>query len=264
MKRRYFFFDIDGTLTDLQTRQIVPSALKTLQALETNGHFVGIATGRAHYKARPFMEKVGLHNMVCGGGGALVLHDTLICNEPLEHEKAVALCEEAERLGYGLLLALDDSIRVYAKDDRFREQVGERQEPTEYIFDATLDYRRLPAIYKIYIAVSQEEEHRLHTKDTLGHLRFVKPYLMFQHDDKKRGIERMMQYLQAPLEDVVVFGDDFNDMIMFDKQWTSIAMGNACEELKQKADYVTTANVEDGIRNACLHFGWITKEENGR
>ncbi|MCF0109993.1 MAG: HAD hydrolase family protein, partial [Erysipelotrichaceae bacterium] len=57
--------------------------------------------------------------------------------------------------------------------------------------------------------------------------------------------------------DVVVFGDDYNDLVMFDKQWFSIAMGNACEELKQKADYVTDLNVNDGIYKACEHFGWI-------
>ena len=48
-EKKYFFFDIDGTLTDNRTHKIVPSAEKTLHALEKNGHFVAIATGRAHY-----------------------------------------------------------------------------------------------------------------------------------------------------------------------------------------------------------------------
>ena len=47
MKRKYFFFDIDGTLTDNKTRQIVPSAQEALLKLEKAGHFVSIATGRA-------------------------------------------------------------------------------------------------------------------------------------------------------------------------------------------------------------------------
>ena len=68
MTKKYFFFDIDGTLTDIRTGTIVPSALQTLQQLQANGHFVAIATGRAHYKARRFMEEVSLHNMVCSGG----------------------------------------------------------------------------------------------------------------------------------------------------------------------------------------------------
>ena len=152
---------------------------------------------------------------------------------------------------------LDDSIRAYSKDDRFRRQVGERKEPTEYIVDPSLNYDDLTAIYKIYVAVSREQEEQLTTKEALGHLRFVEDYLMLQYDAKDQGIRAMMNHLQAPLTDVVVFGDDHNDLIMFDPCWTSIAMGNACDALKQKATYVTRANVEDGIQHACRHFGWI-------
>lgn len=51
MEKKYLFFDIDGTLTNRATGGIVPSAKEALQRLEENGHFVAIATGRAHYKA---------------------------------------------------------------------------------------------------------------------------------------------------------------------------------------------------------------------
>ena len=82
-------------------------------------------------------------------------------------------------------------------------------------------------------------------------------YVIYQYDAKKDGIIRMMEYLNAPLEDVVVFGDDLNDLVMFDSMWTSIAMGNAKEELKKKATYITDKNVDDGIEKACKKFGWI-------
>ena len=48
MEKKYFFFDIDGTLTDRSTGKIVPSAREALDRLEANGHFVAIATGREH------------------------------------------------------------------------------------------------------------------------------------------------------------------------------------------------------------------------
>lgn len=257
MHKKYFFFDIDGTLTDRQTNEVVPSAQETLRKLQEKGHFVAIATGRAHYKARGFMEEVGLHDMVCCGGGGLVINDRLIRNTPLDLEKSKAILKEATDLGYGALLMLDDSIKCYAKDDLFRQQVGERQEPTEYIIDPNLDYEALDVIYKMYFSIPKEEENRLSLKDTLGNLRFKPEYLMYQYDAKHQGIVEMMEALEAPLEDVVVFGDDYNDAVMFDPQWTSIAMGNACEELKEKADFVTKANVEDGIAYACQTFGWI-------
>ena len=74
MNKKYFFFDIDGTLTDKSTGKIVPSAQVALNELQKKGHFVAIATGRAHYKARNFMESVGLHDMVCCGVGGFRHH----------------------------------------------------------------------------------------------------------------------------------------------------------------------------------------------
>ncbi len=50
--KKYFFFDIDGTLIDIQTGIPVPSALETIKKLQDKGHFVAIATGRADYKTK--------------------------------------------------------------------------------------------------------------------------------------------------------------------------------------------------------------------
>lgn len=257
MNKKYFFFDIDGTLTDRSNNQIVPSALEALRLLKQNGHFVAIATGRAHYKARGFMESVDIHDMVCSGGAGLVIDDVLVQNKALDLEQAKAVAKQADQLGYGILFMLDDSITVYMKDNRFIDQVGQRQEPTEYILDPSLDIDSLESILKMYISIPREKEEALTLKDTLGNLRFVEEYLMFQYDEKHQGILDMMKHVQGPLKDVVVFGDDTNDLVMFDKQWTSIAMGNACQELKEKADIVADTNVNDGIYKVCKEKGWI-------
>lgn len=257
MNKKYFFFDIDGTLTDHTTKEIVPSAQAALDKLASAGHFVGIATGRAHYKAVNFMHEIGLENMVCSGGAGLVINGELVKNQPLDLIKAKNILKEAEQLGYGILLMLDDSVKVHSKNDLFREQAGPRKEPTTYIIDPELDFEALESIYKIYVSIPSGEENLLRLKDTLGHLRFEPDYLMFQHDQKNQGIIDMMAYLDAPLSDVVVFGDDYNDLVMFDSKWTNIAMGNACLELKNKASYITAPNIEDGIYKACEHFGWF-------
>lgn len=255
---KYFFFDIDGTLTNIHTGQLVPSALETLRKLEENGHFVAIATGRAYYKTVKAAAEAGIHNLVSNGGAALVINDRIIRNSPLDREKALRIIHEAEEKGFGVLAAFEDSIRVFLRDRRFFEQVGERKEPTEYIFDPGRKFDDLPAIYKIYISVPPERESELTNRDLLGHIRFEPEYLCYQHDDKDKGIRDMVEYLGGKTEDVVVFGDGENDMVMFGREWTSIAMGNGWPPLLEIADYVTDAAEDDGIRNACLHFGWIS------
>ena len=55
----------------------------------------------------------------------------------------------------------------------------------------------------------------------------------------------MIDYLQGEIKDVVVFGDDYNDIDMFQGDWYSIAMGNDCNELKKIASEVTDSNVND-------------------
>lgn len=71
---------------------------------------------------------------------------------------------------------------------------------------------------------------RLTLKDTLGSLRFEQEYLMFQPDDKKQGIVDMIAMIKGNIDDVVVFGDDYNDLVMFDERFYRIAMGNACDD----------------------------------
>ena len=44
---------------------------------------------------------------------------------------------------------------------------------------------------------------------------------------------------------------------MFRKEWMTVAMGNGKAPLKEKAKYITKNADEDGIYEACRHFGWI-------
>ena len=48
-------------------------------------------------------------------------------------------------------------------------------------------------------------------------------------------------------ESVIAFGDDFADIGMLELCGLGVAMGNAIEEIKEKADIVIGSNDEDGI-----------------
>ena len=55
-------------------------------------------------------------------------------------------------------------------------------------------------------------------------------------------------------EETMAFGDGGNDTAMIRCAGVGVAMGNAIENLKSEADYVTASVDEDGVRQALLHW----------
>jgi len=260
MTRKYIFFDIDGTLTDLDSGEVPQSAFDAIRKLEENGHFCCIATGRAHYKSESVREALGFKNMISNGGYCFTIDGKVVKNAPLRREQALALVKQADELGMGVLVSPDDSIDVVCRDEKFVEQVGLRREPTRYFLRRDMAWEDLPDFYKLYIACPPEREKELTLLDTLGHIRFVPPYIIFQHDSKDKGIRDMVAMLGGDTKDVIVFGDGENDMCMFGQEWTSVAMRSGYEPLKEMADYITDAPIDNGIYNACVHFGLIDND----
>jgi len=64
----------------------------------------------------------------------------------------------------------------------------------------------------------------------------------------------LSQRLGIPPAAIVVLGDGENDLAMFRNAGPSIAMGNASEEVKHQATYVTKSNAEDGFDAAIERY----------
>lgn len=255
--RYYFFFDIDGTLAcgPLGHRQVPEGTRDALARLRARGHFTAIATGRSHAMAMPFYTEQGFRNMVCDGGNGAVIDGTFLGVEPLDRAACVALLEECDAKGFAWAVSPDDSVVRLAPDERFAASIDAGYMETRVV--PGLDFHTVPQFNKVYIACVAEDEPQLSGLAALPHARQTVHCLFVEPVDKKRGILRIMDHLKAPLSHVVVFGDGMNDLTMFDPRWTSIAMGNARDELKAKATYVTADADDDGIRKACERFGWI-------
>lgn len=258
MRKKYFFFDVDGTLTVGTTDQtILPETFATLDALRASGHFVAIATGRAHIMALEAMQKTGIDNAVCDGGYGFCLNGKVVDIQPLNRDKCLTICEELIAKNIPFAVVDGDSMDLHAPDDRFWQIAGHTVSAMTLHTYQSFDLGKIKNFHKIFVALEETEESQLKSIHLLPFMRYHPSAFVFEPDDKFKGIERMMAYLNAPMEDVVVFGDGKNDRDMFKKAAFSIAMGNAIDELKELADYVTANSDDDGIGKACRHFGWI-------
>lgn len=65
--------------------------------------------------------------------------------------------------------------------------------------------------------------------------------------DKGKGLSILLNKLGMKREDLLAFGDGYNDIPMLQFAGTGVAMGNAAEEIKKAADEVAPSNNDDGI-----------------
>ena len=77
---------------------------------------------------------------------------------------------------------------------------------------------------------------------------------------KASGIQQLLNILDLTVESSLAFGDEQNDVEMFDAVGTAVAMGNAIDQLKEKADFFTQEVWRDGIYYACQQLNLFLED----
>lgn len=253
MNKKYIFFDIDGTLTDQNPGgKILESTFRTLEQLRKNGHFICIATGRAQWMAKEFSLLSGIDNMVTDGGNGITVDGKIKYIKPLDFVEANRVIDECIKHHYPYAVSLANENMLYSN----QREIQNCQMHTPVTIDENLDFHEVDAIYKIFVRLTEKQQELL-PLGHLDHMRYFSDELIVEPTDKYKGILEMVKLQGGKEEDIVVFGDGHNDYSMLKQAPISIAMGNAIDELKDIATFVTKRNDDDGIEYACQHFGWI-------
>ena len=254
MRKKYFFFDVDGTLACGLTTRMPESAKRCVAQLRANGHFTALATGRLQASAAEVAARYGFADFVADGGYSLTLEGKLVEMHGLPVADCIAFIDRLEAAGIPWAVSVTNERVCITSDARYLAITPDDYFPTRV--DPSFDYHQIRQIYKVNFACTPEKEHTIDFGG-LPTVRYNHDVLFIEPTEKQRGIRRMLDVLGAKDEDAVVFGDGTNDLCMFGQGWFSIAMGNACDALKAKADYITDPVDQDGLWNACKHFGWI-------
>ena len=256
--KKYFFFDIDGTLLAWlsESENYVPdSTLLALKQLKENGHFLAIATGRSRAMAKKTADLFGIDNIVSDGGNGVTINGETIEVKPLDKQLCIELIDECNKYNIPWAIQPTNDVVRLVPDDSFMQATNDKYMESKVV--EGLHPRNYENIFKMYIAVTVQNQEILTTLNKLPWARYHKSYIFIEPTDKAVGIYRTMELLNAPTQDVVVFGDDLNDLTMFKDEWTCIAMGNSKTQIKEKATFITDSVYNDGVYVACKYFGWI-------
>ncbi|MEI3377383.1 MAG: HAD hydrolase family protein [Coriobacteriales bacterium] len=256
MRRRYCFFDYDGTLRSRALDAVPSSARAALDKLREAGHFIALATGRLQSDALEVLAPCGIDTMVADGGNSITIDGKLVSIEGLPLAPTRDFVHRLDGDGWAWAVNHENRRTCLTRDERYAGLVKNLYYTP--IVDPQLDIDRLDPIYKVFVPCKRGAEEAIDFTGVTW-ARYSDELVYVEPTHKSRGIRTMMGLLDAPVKDVVVFGDGSNDIEMFRPEWTCVAMGNAIPELKERADLVTSSVDDDGIWNACVKLGLIDK-----
>ena len=262
------FFDIDGTLAwqDPKLAQELPEDERDLspypnetvaQAIRTfvaNGNKAFICTGRTLSCIHPKLLELPWSGVVCLAGGYAELEGRVVRNVAINPGLLQRLAPYLEQSGEVIRFeGLDHVVRMSA-------DAPETYGYARTVGDAVTQLKHYNA-YKILM--STQLANRIAQDKELG------PLLCFNELElevteisprectKRAGIQAVLGALGPDHGTVYGIGDASNDIALMETVDVGIAMGNAPDFLKEKADHVTDSFDHDGVVTALEHFGLI-------
>ena len=262
------FFDIDGTLAwqDPKLAQELPEGERDLspypnetvaQAIRTfvaNGNKAFICTGRTLSCIHPKLLELPWAGVVCLAGGYAELEGRVVRNAAISPGMLQRLAPYLEQSGEVIRFeGIDRVVRMSADAPEvygYARTVGDAVTQLEH-YNAYKILMSTPLANRI----AQDEE--LGPLLCLNELELEVTEISPRECTKRAGIKAVLDALGPDHGTVYGIGDASNDIALMEAVDVGIAMGNAPDFLKEKADYVTDSFDHDGVVTALEHFGLI-------
>lgn len=267
--------DIDGTLTN-DEKKITPRTVAALKAAQDKGVILVLASGRPGQGLHAFADALDMksHNgvFVAFNGaksfnyqtGEVYFEQAMTVDQGrrvLEHMKSfdVASC-----IDHGEYMLTNNAYFTIERDGApwliveyeshnngflVRE---ERDLPTtvDWGINKILNAGQPEYLQQVWQEMAAPFEGELSAMFTAPFYYEFTPLGV----DKSRALRETFAALGIDQSEVAAFGDAQNDRTMIEWAGCGVAMGNAVDEVKAVADYVTLSNNEDGIAAALEHL----------
>lgn len=260
------FIDVDGTL--LKSDDTISEAtVGTIQKLKDKNILVILVSARPLSGILPIVREIGLLNYpVASLNGAHIITDGKIMFDSIIDVATITLVHEQLRqydatlIYYQQIEWFSELRNFYTNDEQKITSIPITIQP----FTDTLQHWQNQHAGPNKILVIAEAAVTNEIKNNLGqqfinHLNIYnsKPtYLevMNKEASKINAVKLLIDHYNIKRDETIAIGDNFNDMAMIAFAGTGIAMGNAPDEVKAAANYITDTNDEDGVYKAIRKF----------
>lgn len=258
--------DMDGTVLG-ENHQITDENKNALKEAEKMGIKVVFATGRFHDSAKGHVNFLENIMPIISSNGSIIKHpitdevlysnfiDTDICLKIMDilgkynfryqvytDEKIFQRYETEEEMQFMkdfIAKNFSDKTEITFKKD-LREDVKNSRVLKFNIMEMEkpelLDKARVDLQFVNNIEITSSWKNNLE--------------IMSEGNHKGKAVEYLSNLLEIDREHIMAFGDNYNDLPMIEFAGTGVAMGNAEEDVKNIANYITDSNENSGVAKA--------------
>lgn len=264
--------DLDGTFFD-SSSGIIPANVAAFRDAQAAGIAVAICSGRCPVDIRYVHRQMNLDTWIIGFNGAIVREPgaqaDIFC-QPLVRaalERLLTFLEEDQDVYYNMctvgLRYLMARGRHRARAESGRLHLGAHGVQTHFIESwHEIPEAELDRCMKVIASSPDRSEAERLKRDaaragfplTITSSWWNNIEVVAQGVDKGVGIRRLCQHLGISTADVMVLGDQKNDLPMFRVAGWPVAMGNGDEAVKAAARIITASNDEAGVAQAVRRY----------
>ncbi len=267
--------DLDGTLMAPDHTTVTERTRRALKEAHDKGVKTAIATGRTISLIGMVTNQVDFIDYVIYSNGAAVydrVNKKLIYTSFFDTENALELAKflDSEPVFYeiyanGWSYIRNDKVSLFDMGNLPKDFIDEITKHTVFV-DDMCEIIKKSDVEKFNISSMAPEraeyitEKLVSFKDTEWTSSLPGSKVQNQMEFMKKGVNKgaavkgMCSVLGISPESVMAFGDAQNDCSMLELVGWSFAMGNACEECKRTAKYITDTNANDGLAKAVEEY----------
>lgn len=254
---KIIFFDIDGTLIDMQARRISERTLEALIRLKERGVLLCLATGRSPVSL-PVFDGVAFDAHLTFNGSLCYTNQEIVFSNPIPADDVQKLIRNAAELGRPVSVATRDRLAANGTDADLAEYYSIAHQQLSVAEDFEEASRQ--EVYQVMMGCRPADYPAI-LKDVCG----AKVTAWWEraadiipvNGGKDAGIRIILEHFGLSRSEALAFGDGNNDIEMLQAVGAGVAMGNASDQLKAAASDVCGHVAEDGIYHYCIQHGLI-------